>query len=325
MNWDILNELLLCHSTPGDESEVAAVLQRTWSMAGLRVVTHGEYAVSAGLARASTKPRLLICAHMDSPGFIVEQILPDSQGVKVIRLGTPRMEQEQTQVVLKTRTRKVVCQLLDETVGDGDARRLRIPYTQNDVDFGDRVCFATEPRNGDDGLVQSAFLDNRLGCALLCQLAPMLPKLESQFDVVLAATGGEEFTGFGGAVLASAVRPEAVICLDATYEDEAQDVVLGSGPVLTLSDASAVLNPALRDRVMRFFGERKIPLQTEVYNTSGTDSAAFPRQGLPAAVLPLLLPTRQNHQPVEVAATADYDHMLHALVALVSDGRKVMQ
>ena len=47
-----LLELLACHSTPGDEDEVRAVLERAWRQAGLRVSRLGDYAVYATTNRA---------------------------------------------------------------------------------------------------------------------------------------------------------------------------------------------------------------------------------------------------------------------------------
>jgi len=98
--------------------------------------------------------------------------------------------------------------------------------------------------------------------------------------IVLGATAAEEMGGFGAAVLARHVQPDLAIVLDATYEAPAQGVRLGGGPVLTLSDASVLLAPARRDRVAAALAAAGVPLQTEVYNYSGTDARAFPLQGL---------------------------------------------
>ncbi len=74
MDNETLLELLRCHSTPGDEGEVAALLAREWQDAGWSITRHGAYAVSARRSgAASRRPRLLITAHMDSPGFTVER------------------------------------------------------------------------------------------------------------------------------------------------------------------------------------------------------------------------------------------------------------
>jgi putative aminopeptidase FrvX len=62
-----------------------------------------------------------------------------------------------------------------------------------------------------------------------------------------------------------------------------------------VSDASVILSPKERDQLLTC----SHPLQTEVYNTSGTDARAFPVLGNTMPVLALLLATRGNHSPIE--------------------------
>ena len=137
---------------------------------------------------------------------------------------------------------------------------------------------------------------------------------------MLGATAAEETGGFGARVLAEKVRPDLAVVLDTTYASEEQDVRLGSGPVLTLSDASVLLSPALRDRVLGLMAEARVPLQTEVYNFSGTDARAFPQQGLSCPVLPVLVPTLGNHSPCETADQRDLDAWLAAVRAIAEKG-----
>lgn len=316
MNTDILLELLRCHSTPGDEGEVAAVLAREWEDAGWVVTRHGQYAVSARRpGEASGRPRLLVTAHMDSPGFTVER--RERKSLYAVPLGGACFEGKLTPAVLKTAAGKVPVSLLRKAGKEGrPTYRFRDPGVP--VRHGDRVCFAAEPTVSEAGEITSPFLDNRLGCALLCEVARALPE-ECAFDVILGATASEEFGGFGAPVLARAVEPDVVICLDATYEAPEQKVLLGRGPVLTLSDNSVLLSPAVRDEMLGWFVGQGLPLQTEVYNFSGTDARAFPKLGLPAPVFALLLASRNNHSPAEVADLADYATLREALLRFATD------
>ena len=60
-------------------------------------------------------------------------------------------------------------------------------------------------------------------------------------------------------------------------------------------------------------------MQTEVYNYSGTDSKAFPHQGLPCPVLPILVPTIGNHGPAEEVDCRDVLATVAAVKALVHE------
>ena len=323
MDNETLLELLRCHSTPGDEGEVAALLAREWQDAGWSITRHGAYAVSARRSgAASRRPRLLITAHMDSPGFTVER--RERKSLYVLPLGGAGFQGKSAPAILKTAGGKVPIRL--HCRADKEGRRayhFRDPGTP--IRHGDRVCFAAEPVISRKGEITSPFLDNRLGCALLCDVARALPSDGLAFEVVVGATAAEEFGGFGATVLARAIEPDLVICLDATYESRELRVLLGKGPVLTLSDASVLIGPAMHDLILEWFLQRGFPLQTEVYNVSGTDARAFPKVGLPAPVLALLIATRGNHSPAEVANLADYSSLREALLRFSVDPPPVVE
>jgi putative aminopeptidase FrvX len=247
---------------------------------------------------------------MDSPGYAVEQI--SGEDLVLVRLGGTRLGDQPVAGVLKVNGTHHRVALHPAADDFERCRTVAVPG----VAHGDRACFRAEPKIAGRHFLESPFLDNRVGCWALVCLAESLAE-QASVNVVLGATTCEEIGGFGAPVLARAVEPDAVICLDATYEDEAQDVRLGAGPVLTLSDASVVLGCTLRDRFRAFCEGRSLPLQTEVYNYSGTDARAFPHQGLPAPVYALLLPTRGNHTPTEVAHVDDLTAWLDTLRALL--------
>ncbi len=296
-------ELLQCHATPGDEDEVRDWLTADWEAAGWIVTRHGQYAVSATRPEARPDaPTVLVGAHMDSPGYTVETI--DSETLTCVRIGSPRFAGSSTNAVLKTNRRKH--QVTLEKSGDNDREATFTINCRAKVKHGDRVCFQSRPQTVNDAFVLAPFVDNRVGCFVLSELANSRElQRELPVNLILGATSTEEMCGFGAPVLANATRPDLAICLDATYADEAQNVLLGKGPVLTLSDASVILSCAQRDLICKLFKRAGIPLQTEVYNYSGTDARAFPAQGLPCPVLALLVATEGNHSPVERVAVSD--------------------
>jgi len=320
----LLEKLVACHGTPGDEAEVAAVLLQEWHAAGWATARHGPYAISARHPAASHRrhPTLLLCAHMDAPGFVVDQIGRATLGL--VPLGAIQAADGETFATsLKTRTGRhplTLRKLPAHAPGQRDRYVATLPATAaaTTVTLGDRACFDTPPVfRPRDGHLAAPFLDNRLGCLLLTMLARELPATGRAWNVVLGATACEELGGFGAPVLAAASRPDLVLCLDATYEAPKMGVRLGRGPVLTVTDASVLLSPAVRDTLRDWAAARGLPLQLEAYNYSGTDSKAFPLHGLPAPVLPLLLPTRGNHTPREEARWCDLRALADLILAFV--------
>ncbi len=308
-----LKRLVYCHSTPGDESEVFAFLLAHWRLAGWQTRSLGRYAVLAErpalLARA---PTVLLCAHADSPGYIVSAVTAD--GGLAIPLGSPAFPPPFRKAVLKSAIGKSEVSLSRSDLGGGEVTFPPLPGLQR----GDRLAFKSFWRQSADGLLRAPFLDNRVGCFLLTRLATALPS-NLPVNIVLAVTGGEEFTGFGASVLARAVPADLVLCLDVTYANRDQGVNLGGGPVLTLSDRSVLIGPEVQQTLAELGRGWGLPLQIEVYNYSGTDAKAFPLAGNPALVLPLLIASKGNHSPRETIATADLQSCEELLLRLCSD------
>ncbi len=309
-NVNTLKQLIKAHSTPMDEGEVREILKKIWSDNGLETTELGQYAIFAESPDRwnADNPTVLICAHMDSPGYIVESIGKD--GITLVTLGGVAFEEDSIDLILKTNSGKqtiTVTKLEDGYVSIG------IP---SGVQVGDRACFIPEI-NMTEEFITAPFLDNRIGCFLLTLLAENSEFMQSEgVNIVLGATAAEEMGAFGAPVLAEQIQPDYVIVLDATYASEKQGITLGGGGVLTLSDNSVILSPEDRNNFAELFDKSGIPYQFEVYNYSGTDAKSFPAAGLLAPVRALLIPTENNHHYNEKAALLDILHILNGVKLL---------
>ena len=327
----LLSELLACHATPGDEGDVRDVLERSWRRARWPLRRLGDFAVLATAPRPadSDAPLLLVCAHMDSPGFAVRAVPranprrhPRFPAWPLTELGGPAFPGATAAGRLKCGAGifPVTIRKAPAATGAGDGSPTIVcsappadaPRLLPLVRPGDRVCFATPPVSEGDRIT-APFLDNRLGCWIVAELPRLAARWRARFRIVVAATSAEEFTGHGAAVLAHHLRPDLTVVLDATYANPEQHVAPGGGPVLTLSDRSVLIAPARRDALAGAFARAGIPLQTEVYNYSGTDARAFPLQGIFTPVLPLLIATTGNHTPQEGADLRDAGTLLRAI------------
>lgn len=318
MNTDLLKRLVYCHSTPGEEDEVISLLDQEWRQhAGWRCRGLGRYAFLAEQLRTSafSPGRILICAHADSPGYIVDT-LKGGYGTAV-PLGSPHFNGKQARMVVKTENGKIPV-VLQKVSGEEPADSFRF-RAHSGIRCGDRMAFApcfTESKGG--AFLTAPFLDNRAGCYLLCELLASLPEV-TPCQIVVAVTGAEEFTGFGARVLAQHLQADLVLCLDTTYSSKAQEIELQKGPVLTLSDKSVLVATKVREVLQACCRKWEIPLQAEVYNFSGTDARAFPEAGSLAAVLPLLIPSDGNHSPRESIAASDLQQTLHLLQKMCTE------
>ena len=314
MKIEILKNLIKAHSTPGDEEEVASLLENHWKENGLQITGLGKFAIFAEGARGASphenKPTVLVCAHMDSPGYIVETVGEDK--LSLVTLGGASFEKDKTEITIKTNQGKY-----NATLTSPEEKCYEATPVFMGVQPGDRACFVPHIKIEDD-IITAPFLDDRLGCFILTELAEDNDFMNSDdIRIVLGATASEEMGGFGSPVLAEHVKPDYVIVLDATYASEKQGITLGGGPVLTLSDNSVLLSPKERDEFAEMFKSAGIPYQFEVYNYSGTDARAFPHAGLTAPVKALLTPTENNHHENEKAALIDIENTIKGVKLLV--------
>ncbi len=313
MDWTVLKSFCSLHSTPGDEGAVFDALAARWELQGLDVSRLGRYAVLAEPAVRKKADSVLLVAHADSPGFVVSVVM-SAMELKVLALGG--ISPQNAELVLKVGGRLVSAYVYAPEDSAAWSRRepLQVILSEPcpDVRQGDRLCWAFAWQE-DDEQIHSPFLDNRIACALVAEWYTRYTRLLTECNVLLAATAMEEVNGFGANVLARQVHVDAVVVLDVTYTNAEQGVVLEGGPVITLSDASVLLSPLERDQL----SSCSVPLQTEVYNFSGTDARAFPAMGVPVPVVPVLLPTEGNHGPMECIAKRDLEAWPGAVAAVV--------
>ncbi len=311
-----LKKFCALHSTPGDEGAVFNMLEECWRAQGLDIQRLGKYAILAEPAERRKADTLLLVAHADSPGFIVASIASPLD-IEVLALGGVHPENGQRLVLKCSDGTRVNATLIFDNDEEASQWRHQKPIKARldepcaRIQKGDRLCWETSWKE-EDNLIHSPFLDNRIGCALIAEWYNQCKHALPNFNVILAATAMEEVNGFGANVLARDVKADAVVVLDITYENEKQNVEMGKGPVITLSDNSVLLSPEERDQCCAL----EVPLQTEVYNYSGTDARAFPVLGRMMPVIPLLLATRGNHSPIESIHCDDLAHWDEAIIAI---------
>lgn len=314
--FSYLKHLCELHSTSGDEGEVIAFLHGAWSKCGWAVESFGRYALTARSPEwQDGRPTLMFCAHADSPGLIIDTVKDGFTGTAV-KIGGVQAPKGKASCMVKL-SAGVYEECSIQMTQSSMVTDAQVTCSKPVLHRGQRVCFKPRYRTV-KGEIHATFLDNRVGCAALCALADAWKGIPHGVNVILAVTANEEFAGFGASVLANSVKADCVVCLDGTYENEEQGVACGGGPVLTVSDKSTVLSPAVVAGIAEYFATKNIPLQTEIYNYSGTDARAFPIAGVFVPVVAILVATTGNHSPCETATVKDveqYGKMLETMSA----------
>lgn len=249
--------------------------------------------------------RLMLTAHMDSPGAIALNV--GEKGLIYLGAVGPMKAHHALgqRVVWGSGATGVIQHESAEEAKEIDFKRLfcdigatsRAEALEN-VALGD-ICTLVADFQQMDDLVVAPALDARAGCAVLLEVAEHLAETEHEVAFVFTSQGHLGPRGAGPA--AYGVAPDLAVVVDTTPAGDLPHAPrtapsLGSGPAVRLKAGNFMAHQGLTDLVQAVAGEHAIPLQVTV--TAGNTEAqlvATAGSGVPTAVVDL---------PIRYAGTA---------------------
>ena len=169
-------------------------------------------------------------------------------------------------------------------------------------------------------VVTGKALDNRVGCAMLIGA---LKEMESKHTIYAVFTVQEEVGLKGAKTAAFSQNPDVAIATDVTIpgdspgiERRKAPVFMGEGPVVVMVSASGrghLADPRMVDWLKKTAKKHDIKIQIEVGDGGNTDASAinFERGGIPS--VPVSVPARYIHSPVEVIDLKDLQGAIELL------------
>ena len=169
-------------------------------------------------------------------------------------------------------------------------------------------------------VVTGKALDNRVGCAMLIGA---LKEMESKHTIYAVFTVQEEVGLKGAKTAAFSLNPDVAIATDVTIpgdspgiERRKAPVFMGEGPVVVMVSASGrghLADPRMVDWLKKTAKKHDIKIQIEVGDGGNTDASAinFERGGIPS--VPVSVPARYIHFPVEVIDLKDLQGAIELL------------
>ena len=323
----------------GFEGEVAEAVQAALPCASQRDAMQNVYAPFAPLGG---KPVVLLDAHMDEVGFMVQSITSNGL-VKLVPLGG-WVEYNVPAHIFHIRTRNgstVRAVTASKPPHFLSAAERQAPLSLDSIllDAGvssreQALALGIEPGcpvapeaafsyNEATGFALGKAFDCRLGCACLVELARALHGARLAVDAVAAFSTQEEVGLRGAKVTAEKLRPRLAICLEGTPADdgftpagEAQGV-LGAGVQIRHRDGSMVAHPGFVEFARTVAQKDGIPHQLAVRTGGGTNGGSIHLApgGVPTLVLGI--PVRYAHTHYGYSAAADYDAALALAGALL--------
>ena len=292
--------------------------------------------------QGTTGPRIMVDAHMDELGGMVRRITP--RGLLTMQmlggwLDQALVDQRWTIIGAKGPV-KAVTGIRDVHVVPADERTrvysrdslfLDVGATSEaevramGISVGDPIVpdAPFEVLNGTGRYLGKAW-DDRVGCAVVVEAMRRLATAPHPNQISWVITTQEEI-GLRGAHSASdVVKPELGIAIEGGItgdvfpgRPEETQAVLDGGPVLFVYDSSALPNRKLSAFVKQTAADRKIPLQLDLVQGYGDDSAEIQKSTGGVPTVNLLVPARYTHAHNGVISRRDFDQMVDLLVAML--------
>lgn len=288
-----------------------------------------------GFRKGKASTRLVLAAHMDEIGFMVNHV-DDNGFLRIIPLGgfDPRTLMAQKVVVhgkkelngvfgskpvhvLSEEEKKKVLKVTDYFVDLG----LPGKKVEKLVEVGDSITWHRDFTELGDCVTSKAF-DDRVGVYVMLEALRKLKGKPLPVDIYAVATVQEEVGVRGATTSAIGINPDIAIAVDITLandipgaSDHEQVTKLGEGAAIKVMDSYSISNPKLVDHLKEIARKKKIKTQMEILPRGGTDAGAMQRAGSKAAVATISIPTRYAHSTVETIHKKDVQACIELLAA----------
>lgn len=291
-------------------------------------------------------PKLMISAHMDEVGMMVTDICEDGRlrfgtvgGIVPLVLLSKRVISENgvrgaitsKPIHLQTSKERKEFPLIKDLYIDigADTKAEAESLCQK----GDLFTFISDfvEFGEDNSLIKCKALDDRLGCAIMCQVIKDLCNegIKPDIDLYFAFTCREE-VGYSGAFCASEqIHPDYAFIIESTavgdaYSSNSESTVasLGEGGAISFADRGTIYDRAFTEKLINICKSNEISYQMKKYVSGGNDSSHIQRSGFGVKVAVMSAPSRYIHSASCVIHKNDFESIYKALMALIVDWSK---
>lgn len=337
----LLRELTQAHGAPGGEDAVRRIFAAELGGAVHTDKTGNVYHVKRGTADG---PRVMLTAHMDEVGFMVQSIT--RQGLlRFVTLGSWSAQTLLAQRVrVRTRTGAEIVGVIgakpphllssnerdklpnvEEMFIDVGARDREDVQDRFQIAIGDPVVPDSPfTQMFDPDVLLAKGFDNRVGLALVLQAVEELRQVDHANTVYAVGTVQEEVGTRGAQTAVFETNPEVAVVLEgapaddfpSVSEDERQGV-LGRGAQVRIMDPSAMMNKKFTQFVLDLATALEVPCQPSVRRSGGTDARVIHLHAAGVPTVVLAVPARYIHTHNSMINLADYENTLELVVELL--------
>lgn len=323
----LIRELSELHAVSGNEDAVRNVItEKIRVFADELTVDSMGNLIAFKRGRAPNDKKIVVSAHMDEVGFIISDITEDGfLKFKCVGGIDPRILPAQNVLIGEDRVCGVIgikAVHLKTAEEQKNAVKIKDMYIDIGADSkdealqkvrkGDYACFDSDFVELGGGFVKAKALDDRVGCAMLCELI----KRDYDCDVYFCFSVQEEVGLRGARVIAPKLNADCALVLESTTcsdiagaEPHEYVTSAGMGPAVSLMDRASYSDKDLNRFICRVADENKIPYQFKKSAMGGNDAGAYQNSAGACKTAVISLPCRYIHSPVSCASADDISNM----------------
>ncbi|HZT78178.1 MAG TPA: hypothetical protein VFA27_16100 [Vicinamibacterales bacterium] len=336
----LLQQLTDAAGPPGFEEPIRKVMVDLMKPLASSIAFDGLGSIIA--TQGTQGPRVMVDAHMDELGGLIRRVTP--RGLLTMQMLGGWLDQalvDQRWIIIGSKGPvRAVTGIRDVHVVPPDERTRVYSRDSLFLDVGatsdaEVAAMGIAPGdpvvpdapftvlNGTDNYLAKAW-DDRVGCGVVVEAMRRLAALPHPNQILWTITTQEEVGLRGAETAAAVVKPAVAIAIEGgitgdVFPGRAEETQakLGAGPGIFLYDSSALPNRKLTQLVKQTAAEKKLPLQTDLVQGYGDDSAALQRSNGGVPTVNLVVPIRYTHAHNGIMNRRDFDQMVDLLVALL--------
>jgi putative aminopeptidase FrvX len=287
-------------------------------------------------------PRIMIDAHMDELGGMVRRVTPN--GFLTMQMLGGWLDQalvDQRWIIIGSKGPvHAVTGIRDIHIVAPEERTKVFPRDQLYLDIGAKDAKeaaamgieAGDPvvpdspftvMNGSKNYLSKAW-DDRIGCAVLVEAMRRTAAMPHANQLFYVATTQEEVGLRGARAAVETVKPDIGIAIEGgitgdtpTSHPEETQGRLGAGPGMFLYDSSTIANRKMVAFVKKTAAAKQLPLQADLVQGYGDDSAEMQTMNGGAPTINLVVPIRYTHSHNGIVNRQDFDQTVDLVVAML--------
>lgn len=314
---ELLRKISSAHGVTGYEKKASDAIRKE-----IEKYTDEQYNDCLGNLIAVRKgsgngKKIMLCAHMDEIGFMATFIESNGQiriapvggiGFASVSYGMMLSENGVRGVLVPDGRTKVTDYTADKFYIDIGASNKK--EAEKKVKIGDVFRFDAEIKRLMGKKVCGHPLDDRIGCAVLVEIAKELAGVELKDDIYFVFSVQEEVGCRGSKTAAFAIAPDISLAYDVTGTGDVPGSApmackVGDGAAIKIKDASVICDPTLVEELLAVAKEKKIKHQLEILLYGGTDTSSMQMSGAGSRACALSIPTRYIHSANEMCDLSD--------------------